>query len=314
MVDTHDEFRFLASDAARVGRTAPLPQIERVFADVVDADSGETRRVSGLHWQPTVPAEYLFLHGAGLNAHSFDPTVLALDAPALALDLPGHGRSDWRSDARYLPTLLAADITQVITNHVTAPLTLVGHSLGGMTAAVVAQGVARSLIRELFIIDVTPAVVSQRSTRSISEFITGQRDYGSHDEIVDRAIAFGIGSNRESLARGVALNTRQRADGRWEWTHHFAHLGEVTTRDSAATDRAGSPATPTPDWEAFEAVYAAGVPLTLVAASAGLVTSELAAEWSERLPQSRVVTLTGSHNLHEAAPRELAQLLATSRV
>ena len=52
----------------------------------------------------------------GLNAHGFDPVVLALDAPALALDLPGHGRSDWREDANYRPDLLAADVLTALRN------------------------------------------------------------------------------------------------------------------------------------------------------------------------------------------------------
>lgn len=304
MVHTLDEFRFLASDASRVGREKPLPEVRRVTAD-----GTEGRVVSAIHWQPNLAPEFVLLHGAGLNAHSFDQTVLALDAPALSIDLPGHGRSDWRSDAGYTPQLMAPDALRTIETFATQPVTLVGHSLGGLTAAALAElqleaadaGASEGLIHRLVIIDITPGVVAKQSARSVTEFITGQRDYGSHEEIVDRAIRFGIGSDREALARGVALNTRQRPDGRWEWTHHFAHLDGLPVR--------GANETPEERWQTLERVHAAGVPVTLVAASDGMVTAEHIDEWRARLPGTEVVTLTGPHNLHEAAPRELAEVL-----
>lgn len=305
-VDADDEFRFLAGDAERVGRSAPLPEVERV---VVEATEG--RRIAGLRWQPGTPPEYVFLHGAGLNAHGYDPTVLALDVPALALDLPGHGRSDWREDANYSPDLLAADVgaamnTVALGLLASEPVTLVGHSLGGLTAMLVAAARPEA-IRRLVVIDITPGVVPSRDAGSISEFITGQRDYATHEEIVDRAIAFGIGSDRAALTRGVALNTRRRPDGRWEWTHHLAHLEGLPI---AASD---DPAPLAPLWGALEAIAAAGVPLTLIAASEGLVGEALREEWADRLPSSTVVTIEGPHNLHEAAPLELAAALREAR-
>ncbi len=35
----------------------------------------------------------VFLHGGGQNAHTWDTVILGLGVPALAIDLPGHGRS-----------------------------------------------------------------------------------------------------------------------------------------------------------------------------------------------------------------------------
>lgn len=297
MSNLDDEFRFLQGDAERVGRSAPLPEVRRVFVD-----TNEGRRIAGLSWQPGTPPEYVFLHGAGLNAHGYDPVVLALDAPALALDLPGHGRSDWRDDADYRPDLLAADVAVALGRLAPEPVTLVGHSLGGLTAALVAAAQPEA-IRRLVIVDITPGVVPGRDAGSIAEFITGQRDYAAHEEIVDRAVAFGIGSDRAALLRGVALNTRRRPDGRWEWTHHLAHLeGLPIAKD-------GDPAPLAPLWGALESVAAAGVPLALIAASQGLVGEALREEWADRLPGSGLVTIEGPHNLHEAAPRELAAAL-----
>lgn len=301
MTHLDDEFRFLPGDAERVGRSTPLPPVERVWADVT-----EGRRVSGLSFEPGRAPEYVFLHGAGLNAHGFDPTVLSLGAPALSLDLPGHGRSDWREDVAYRPDLLAEDVALALEAFAPEPVTLVGHSLGGLTAAVLAATRPQS-VRELVLVDISPGMRPQRDAGSVSDFITGKREFDSLDEIVDRAVEFGIGHDRTALARGVALNTRQRADGRWEWAHHFAHLDRL-------------PITNGDDPQPFAALWApllglqgAGTPVGLAAASQGMVGEELIAEWHEKLPDSVVATIDGPHNLHEAAPVELAQFVRAIR-
>lgn len=291
------EFRFLPGDAARVGRTSALPTVARVSARV-----SEERTLSALSFDAPSPPELVALHGAGLNAHSFDPLFLALGVPALALDLPGHGRSDWRADGDYRPDHLAGDVEAALEQLAPAPVVLLGHSLGGLTAALVAAA-RPELVRALVIVDITPEVSPQRDAGSITEFIRGQREFGSVEEIVDRAIAFGIGSDRTALTRGVTLNTRTRADGRLEWTHHLAHLPEVMPGAPALED----PQPYAPIWASLQTV---NVPILLVRASHGLISPVLEAEWQEQLPDARVTTVSGPHNLHEAAPTELAAVVA----
>ncbi len=289
-----DEFRFLAGDAERIGRAAPLPAVERVR---VGADEG--RRVSGLRFGAPADPELVALHGAGLNAHSFDPMLLALDVPALALDLPGHGRSDWRADADYRPDRLAPDVAPAIESFSRRPIALLGHSLGGLTAALVAAS-RPALVRRLVVVDITPGVSPSGDAGAVAEFITGQRDYGSIDEIVDRAIRFGIGSNRTALTRGVALNTRRRPDGRLEWTHHLAHLDALP---------AGADGDPRPYAGIWSALQSLDIPVSLIRAESGILGDALVEEWRDRLPGSDVVTVAGPHNLHEAVPVELARVV-----
>ncbi|MGW9020106.1 alpha/beta fold hydrolase [Leucobacter chromiiresistens] len=300
---TDDEFRFLRSDAERVGRGGSLPPVARA-SDVL----ADRRTVSGLAFDGEQPPQLVALHGAGLNAHSFDPALLALGRPALALDLPGHGRSDWRGDADYRPAVLAADVAAVLDARVTDPVALVGHSLGGLTAALVAAA-RPHLVRRVILIDITPGVSPRRDAGAVHEFIRGQRHFGSIDEIVERARRFGIGRDQAALARGIALNTRVRADGRLEWAHHFAHLDAPPGGDEPHPYAA--------IWRALAESSRAGVPSALIAADAGMLDAELVGEWRERLPGSPVVTIAGPHNLHEAAPAALAdaidRLLADDR-
>lgn len=293
---TAAEFRFLAGDADRVERTTPLPFVERVWSEV-----GDGRCVSALRFAPELPPEVVTLHGAGLNAHSFDPLLLALDVPALSIDLPGHGRSGWREDADYRPDHLALDIITVLEKLCAAPVTLLGHSLGGLTAALVAAA-RPELVSRLIVVDITPGISPGRDAGSVAEFISGQRDYGSVEEIVERAVQFGIGTDRSALTRGVTLNTRVRSDGRLEWTHHFAHLDQPLP---AGAD--GDPQPYAPIWASLQAFDA---PVTLVRAMSGIVNDGLEAEWRDQLPDSTVIALDGPHNLHEAAPRELAGVVS----
>lgn len=298
--DELDEFRYLASDAARVDRQTPLPQVRRV-----EVPAGDGRTISALNYGSNSPAgdadapQYVFLHGMGLNAHGFDPVALALDAPALALDLPGHGRSDWREDANYRPDLLAADVLITLEHLAPEPFVLVGHSLGGLVAAIAAPMLGARL-RGLVIVDITPGISPQGDAGSIGDFISGQRDFATQEEMVDRAIAYGIGEDRAALARGVAFNARQRPDGRWEWAHHFAHM------EAAPMDGMGEGTPFAPIWAPLEAVQRGGTRVSLVRGSDGLIGPELVIEWRTRMPGSEVVTVAGPHNVHEASPAELA--------
>lgn len=295
--DQGDEFRFLEGDARRVGRDGPLPEVRRVRAAV-----GDGRTLSALDFEPARAPQYAFLHGMGLNAHGFDPVVLALDAPAISLDLPGHGLSDWRADADYRPDLLAPDVLTALDEFAPEAFTLVGHSLGGITAALAAPAL-RDRLTGLVLVDITPGIRPQRDAASISDFISGRREFDTLKQMVDRAVEYGIGEDRAALARGVALNTRRRPDGKWEWAHHFAHM--PTAPDQSFGE--GAPFAPV--WQPLEALGAAGVPLSLIRAQDGILDDELVAEWRDRLPGSRAISIAGPHNLHEAAPAELARAL-----
>ena len=125
-----DEFSFLPAQAAALGR--PMPPVKRVRLTIADG-----RSLSGLRWGDAPPRVTL-LHGAGLNAHTWDTTLLHLGEPALALDLAGHGDSSWRDDAAYVARVLAPDVVTALQTWTDGPQTLVGHSLGGLTAAAVA--------------------------------------------------------------------------------------------------------------------------------------------------------------------------------
>lgn len=292
--DAFDEFAYLPEQARDVGAAAPLPRAQRLSLTLPDG-----RTLSALRFGDGAPV-VTFLHGAGLNAHTWDATILALGLPCLAIDLAGHGDSSWRDDADYSARTLAADVAHALREWTRHSQVLVGQSLGGLTAAAVAAG-DPDLVEALVIVDITPGVDPTAGPRQVREFFAGPTDWASRDELVDRALSFGLGGSRHQAERGVFLNSRIRADGRVEWKHHFAQLA------AAAIPAATSTLEPT-GWTDLDGVIA---PIVLVRAEHGYVTAPDANVFASRLPAASIVTVDAGHNVQEFAPRQLASLVAS---
>ena len=305
MSEPIDEFSFLPDQAADFGIDAPIPRVERLGLTLTDG-----RTLSALRYGDAAPV-VTFLHGAGLNAHTWDTTILALGLPALAIDLPGHGDSSWRPDAAYTGRLLAPDVATAIEAWTSSPQLLVGQSLGGLTAAAVAAS-HPGLVRELVIIDITPGVDPNAGPTQIREFFAGPTDWATRDEMVDRALAFGLGGTRRAAERGVFLNSRMRPDGRFEWKHHFAHLAAAMASSpelaaAAAAQQDGvARVLSLSGWDDLAAVTA---PVSLIRGDRGYVTAANAAEFEEHLPSASVDVVASGHNVQEEIPVDLGARL-----
>ena len=308
MSEPIDEFSFLPGQAADLGIDGAIPRGDRVSLTLPDG-----RALSALRYGDAPPV-VTFLHGAGLNAHTWDTTILALGVPALAIDLPGHGDSSWRTDAAYTGRVLAPDVAAAMDAWTSGPQLLVGQSLGGLTAAAVAAS-RPDLVWELVVIDITPGVDPNAGPTQIREFFAGPTDWASRDEMVDRALSFGLGGSRRAAERGVYHNSRRRPDGRFEWKHHFAHLSAATSRaDADSAAHAGESASPdgvtrvlsATGWDDLAGVTA---PVTLIRGERGYVTDADAAVFQEHLPAASLVVMPAGHNVQEELPVELGRRL-----
>lgn len=294
------EFSYLPAQAEALG--VPFPAVERLTLPLPDG-----RTLSALRFGTDEPRVTL-LHGAGLNAHTWDTTSLALQQPLLAIDLAGHGDSSWRDDIDYTPRTLASDVAAALDAWATQPQVVVGQSLGGLTGAALAAA-RPDLVAELIIVDITPGIDVTAGPAALREFYAGPTDFASRDELVDKAMSLGFGGSRSETERGVFLNTRVRADGRVEWKHHFAHLAA----QALAAHDPGSATAPSvlheTGWDDLAAVSA---PVTLVRAARGFVSEADAAELQRRVPAAQVVVLDATHNVQETAPVALAGLIGSA--
>lgn len=285
----YDEFAYFGENRAEyaLGGSGP-PEVERVF---MDAPNGS---VSALRWGRGAP-QLVLVHGTAQNAHTWDTVMLALgETPALAVDLPGHGHSEWRSDARYDPHTDAGTLLEALDGVLEAPVLLVGMSLGGLTANRMAAQ-APEFASRLMVIDITPGVTRDKA-REIHQFITGPQSFDSFGEILERTVEFNPTRSVESLRRGILHNAHRNPDGTWEWNYHRAEpdAGVYATREDLWSD-----------------VAATSVPYLLVRGGHSPVTDEVdVAELRHHRPDAVVVSVEGSgHSIQGDRPVELAGLI-----
>ncbi len=284
------EFDLLSENAEEVGLPSnPLPAVTRIDTEVAG------RVVSALRWT-TEPPRVVFLHGGGQNAHTWDSVLLALDVPALAVDLPGHGHSGWRDDHDYHPKLNAEAVAPFIAEHAPAAELVVGMSLGGLTTIAIAAQ-SPGLIKRAVLVDVSPespANVKKLTdeARGTVALVSGPDTFDDLDELVDLTSAAAPNRSKSSIRRGVVHNTRQLPDGRWQWRYD-------KIRVSIEAD---------PLWEAFSASM---IPYTLVRGGASpFVADADVDEYRRRRPDIDVVTVPGSgHSVQSDAPVELAHII-----
>lgn len=283
-----DEMAGAEREAADLGLN--LPVVSRADYPV---DVGG--RLSALVWG-SEPAS-IFLHGGGLNAHSWDSVLIRLGIGAVAPDLPGHGDSSWRNDFDYRPEIVAASVARPLFEAVRQPTLLVGQSLGGLVATVLAATHPHRTAG-LVLVDITPGRRADApGSERIREFVQARRDFGSYEEVVDHAIDTGLGQNRSALERGVIQNTRVRSDARIVFKHHFGS----PPPNAPANDR-----DITHLWEPLERL---SVPTLLVRGTRGILDDQQFSEFRRRVPSARTVELSAGHNVQTDAPEELTEAI-----
>lgn len=279
-------FRENAEEAGLPWRGEPV--VERRFVEVEPG-----RQVAALVWGEG-PPELVLVHGGAQNAHTWDTVALALDRPLVALDMPGHGRSDWRGDHDYSPPALAEDLAVAVAALAPDARLVVGMSLGGMAAFCLA---ARhpSLVAHLVVVDVTPGT-DHAKAEPIVAFVSGPETFEGFEEILERTVRFNPTRSVSSLRRGVLHNAKEQADGTWTWRYDRGR--------PSGGQMAGFSAL-------WDDVSALSQPVLLVRGrDSKVVGDEDVAELLRRQPEAEVVVVDGAgHSVQGDRPVELAGIL-----
>jgi|HubBroStandDraft_6_1064221.scaffolds.fasta_scaffold00013_34 esterase len=180
-------------------------------------------RLHYLDWGGTAGRSIVFLHGGGLTAHTWDIICLSLRERfhCYALDLRGHGNSEWSPNLRYGIDEHAVDIQRFIDWLQLGNVILVGQSLGGLVAIPYAANHSGKLAL-LVLVDVGPtrqAAGAQRIAQFMSESVEGQ----TVDEFVQQAMEFNPRRNPELLRTSLHHNLHQLPDGTWTWKYDRRH-------------------------------------------------------------------------------------------
>lgn len=270
------------------------------FSDLAPPQSRRLRTPGGpeihaVDWGGQGPCVVL-LHGGALTARTWDYVALALrtEFRLLALDMRGHGASDWADD--YSIESYAADVSAVLDGLSIERTHLAGMSLGGIVACEFAlrhPGRTASLT----MVDVVSRPTFAATAR-VRSFINDFRGASTIEEVVEMALAVSPKSDPQRLHYRMRLLLRRDDDGRLLWRADrrrptdFAailrHLAGLETR-----------------------VHEMAAPFLLARGGDSLiVTREAAHSFTARFPNGRWLDISGAgHNVQEDNPRELVNAL-----
>lgn len=239
---------------------------------------------------PTDAPTLLFLHGSGQTRQSWSSALaeaIQRGYRAIAVDLRGHGDSEWSPDGEYTLDKFAADIRHVIEQLDDEPI-VVGASLGGLIGMMIAAAPPPRL-RGLVLVDITARVELSGANEVIAFMDSAPNGFASLEEAAAAVAAYLPHRPPPKNINGLKRNLRLR-NGRyyWHWDPAFMQMG----RDSQGKIRADGPN----QLETF--ARAINIPTLLVRGSRSRIVSEAGArEFLQMVPHAEFVDIAGAHHM-----------------
>ena len=168
----------------------------------------------------------ILLHGGGQTRHAWGETGKKLAEAgyhSVALDLRGHGDSEWDSDGDYSIRAYKDDLVSVI-NEIGQPARLVGASLGGMASlALAGDEINSNLCTALIMVDIGIYPDPVGSDRIVSFMLSGEQGFDSLEDAAKSISDYLPHRKQPKDPEGLKKNLRLKDDGRyyWHWDPRF---------------------------------------------------------------------------------------------
>lgn len=190
-------------------------------------------RLHFVDWGNAAAPLLVLVHGGRDHCRSWDWMAerLARDWHVIAVDLRGHGDSQWSSDGSYFMSGYIYDLAQLIQQHGNQPVTLVAHSLGGMISLRYA-GIFPETVSRIVAIEglgMSPRWIAERQAvpfaSRMRNWVVEQRGFAGRQPrryaTMEEALERMRGENprlSDEQARHLTVHGMNRnEDGTWSW-------------------------------------------------------------------------------------------------
>lgn len=234
-------------------------------------------RIHYLEWGAAGRQPLLLLHGIARVAHTFDHLAphFSGEYRVIAVDLRGHGDSDWDPAGEYRVEDYTRDVEALIATLGLRDIVLWGNSTGGRVAQVLA-GSRPERVSAVIVEDVGPERPPAISDRRAKRMAAEAGGWASAEELLARVKADYPRTPGPLLEAFVTHGSKLRADGRVVWKRDPAiEKGFV----------------PTEIWRYVRGIKAPAI--YILGGASTIVPAETQAELKRVLPQVQIMTLPG---------------------
>ncbi|WP_273240155.1 MULTISPECIES: alpha/beta fold hydrolase [Hyphomonas] len=180
----------------------------------------------------------IFAHGGGQTRYAWKGAAKTLGEDgyrSVALDLRGHGDSEWSKNRDYSLEAFGRDLIAVAAEFELedrAPH-IVGASLGGLGAIVAAGILKPGIFASVTLVDITPNMEASGVAKIVGFMGEHSKDgFSSLDEAADVISLYLPNRPRPKDLEGLRKNLRQGQDGRWRWHWDPAFIQSVMRRSA----------------------------------------------------------------------------------
>lgn len=251
-------------------------------------------RIHYVDWGTRGRQPLVLLHGIARVARTFDHLAphFAERYHVIAVDMRGHGDSEWHAGAAYRVEDYVSDIESLVDAMNLRDIIFWGNSTGGRVAQMMG-GRHPDRVAGLIIEDVGPERPQSISNRRANRMGREESGWGSTEELLAQVCKDYPRTSESILRNFVEHGSRRRDDGRIVWKRDPAILkGFVPTELWSTVRRIEAPV-----------VYILG-------SESNIVPPETQEELRKALPQAQIVTMRGlGHYPSDERPAEFLAIV-----